>query len=188
MESPLMEFSKLDIKLNVTPLRKAIEDHPELFDQFTFRKSDPGSPHTEMQDIIFRYNPRENYHGNREEFNGPHDAEWYEAASVIPEVKDIVFPIMEEVKGERLGMVLCTKLPPGGEIKPHVDGGWHAEYYKKYYVSVKNKPGAVFYFENGSIDPDEGEVYEFNNAKPHWVENKSKEDRIALIVCIRGDN
>lgn len=183
-----MEFNKIDLKVPVNAFTKALYDNEYLFDEFTFRKDDPRSPHKEMQDIIFRYNPKENYEGDRQAFNEEHDAEWYPSASIIPEVKDIVFKLMTKVRGERLGMVLCTKLPPGGEIYPHIDQGWHPDYYKKYYVCIKNSPGAVFGFEGGEIRPEEGEVYEFDNSRPHWVFNDSADDRIALIVCIKGDN
>ena len=178
---------KIDLLLDVAPLREAIDNNPQLFDEFTFRKDNPLSPHREMQDIIFRYNARENFNDDRAKFNEEHDPVWYEGATVIPEVKDIVFAVMAKVRGERLGMVLCTKLPPGGEIAPHIDGGWHAEYYKKYYVAINNKPGATFHFVDGVIEPREGEVYEFDNSETHWVENNSDEDRVSLIVCIRGE-
>lgn len=179
--------NKIDIKLDVEPFKKALAQHNELWDEFTFRKDNPESPHREMQDIIFRYNDKKNYKNDRAKFNEEHDAVWYPSAKTIPEVKDLAFSLMCKVRGERLGMVLCTKLEPTKKIAWHTDGGWHAEYYKKYYVAVKNKPGSTFYFIDGDITPDEGDVYEFNNSLPHWVENNSNEDRIALIICIKGD-
>ena len=93
--------------------------------------------------------------------------------------------LMTIVSGERLGGVLITKIPPGGEIKPHVDAGWHAEYYEKYYVPIKNEKGAKFHFEDAVLEPKQGEVWNFDNSKLHWVTNGSAEDRIAMIICIR---
>lgn len=187
MMNKMPTHTKIDIQLNTEPLKEALYRHFYLFDEFTFRKDNPESPHKEMQDIIFRYNDRKNYHNDRSKFNEEHDAVWYKSADIIPEVKDVVFDLMCKVRGERLGMVLCTKLGPSKNIEPHTDGGWHAEYYKKYYVAIKNQPGATFYFTDGEITPNEGEVYEFKNSLPHWVKNKSNDDRIALIVCIKGD-
>jgi hypothetical protein len=43
----------------------------------------------------------------------------------------------------------------------------------------------VFGFEDGIIAPKLGDVYWFRNDNPHWVENNSTRDRIAMIVCIR---
>ena len=80
-------------------------------------------------------------------------------------------------------------MPAGGEITPHVDGGWHAANYRKYYVAIKNEPGSVFGFECGDIAANAGEVWEFDNSLPHWVNNHSESERIAMIVCIkRGES
>jgi len=89
------------------------------------------------------------------------------------------------VGGETLGGVLITKLPPSGIIDKHVDSGWHAGYYDKFYVPIQNANGSLFRFENGDIDAVEGEVYQFDNSVPHWVENNSDIDRISMVVCIR---
>lgn len=178
---------KLDLTIDVAPLQAALAANRHLFDQFTFRKDSPESPHIEMQDIIFRCRDKKDYAGNRTTFGDAHFAVWHESALVIPYVKDIAFRIMAHVRGEFLGMVLCTKLPAGGKIHPHVDGGWHAAFHKKYYLAVENKPGAVFGFVDGSIDPTEGEIFEFDNSKLHQVDNNSDSDRIALIVCIKGE-
>jgi len=178
---------KLDLRINVEPLQQALATHSYLFDQFTFRKDNTESPHVEMEDIIFRCRDKSEYQENRENFTDEHFAVWYESAKIIPYVKDIAFLIMSYVRGEQLGMVLCTKLKPGGRIHPHIDGGWHASFYKKYYIAIENKPGAVFSFVDGSIDPEEGEIFEFDNSQLHQVDNNSDSDRIALIVCIKGD-
>jgi len=95
---------------------------------------------------------------------------------------------MAMVRGERLGGVLITRLPPGGKIYPHADAGWHAAYYDKYFVPVQNKAGATFGFIDGDINPSIGDVWKFNNSVPHWVNNDSDEDRIAMIICIKGDS
>lgn len=86
-----------------------------------------------------------------------------------------------------LGGILITRVPPGGEIKPHVDAGWHAGYFSKFYVAVQNEPGAVFGWDDGEIHAKTGEAYWFRNDVPHWVRNDSGADRIAMIVCIRTE-
>jgi len=178
---------KLDLVVDTKPLKRALATHSYLFDQFTFRKDDPRSPHVEMSDIIFRYRDIRFYNDDRDKFNEEHTAVWYESAQIVPCVKDIVFRIMTYVRGEQLGMVLCTKLGPGKKIYPHTDSGWHATHYSKFYVAVKNEPGAVFSFVDGSIDPNEGEIFMFDNSQLHQVDNDSTAERIALIVCIKGE-
>lgn len=179
----------LDVFLDVEPLRAQLEDHPELFGQYPMRGDFEGSPHAEMTDIWVRYNDIKPHleSGDFSTFGDPHDSIWYPSADLLPQAKAISFALMAHVNGERLGGVLITKLPAGGKIARHVDGGWHAAYYRKYYVPVQNAPGSVFAFEDGVITPEMGRAYWFDNSYPHWVENNSAEDRIAMIVCIRTD-
>jgi len=140
-----------------------------------------------------------------------HDSIWYPIINKLPEIKRIAFEIMHHVNGERLGGILISKLAPGINIPNHRDWGWHAEYYNKYFVPIKNANGATFDF-NSSIDnapdfapkgwqhgncaefettiinPKPGEIYEFCNQLTHGVTNNSLEDRIAMIICIKTDN
>lgn len=182
----MQNFLKIADNLNVLPLQLALVRQPELFGRRSARKDGyEGSPHTAMSDIWVRYNDPDNLAKGMEAFNSEHDSVWYPEAAYIPEVRAICLQLMAMVGGERLGGVLITKIPPGGEIAPHVDRGWHAEYYDKFYVPIQNDEGAVFGFEDGEIRPRLGEAYWFHNGRPHWVKNESSRDRISLIVCIR---
>lgn len=182
----MQNFLKIAENLNVLPLQMALVRQPELFGRRSARKDGyEGSPHLAMSDIWVRYNHPDNLAAGMAAFNAEHDSVWYPEAAYIPEVRPICMHLMALVGGERLGGVLITKIPPGGSIAPHVDGGWHAEYYDKYYVPIQNDDGAVFGFEDGVIAPRLGEAYWFHNGRPHWVENNSQMDRISLIVCIR---
>lgn len=170
--------------IDVAPLRAALLAKPHLFGQHCARADAYGSPHTAMTDIWVRYNHIDKLGPT---FNDEHDAVWYPAYAELPELNDILFPLMTAVRGERLGGVLITKLPPGGEIAQHVDRGWHAGYYDKFYVAVQNGRGALFHFPEGDIVARPGDCYWFDNSVPHGVVNGSDEDRLALIVCIKTD-
>lgn len=178
---------KLDLTVDVAALKNALHEKAHLFGQHPYRAEAPGSPHSEMTDIWVRYNDVKPFieSGDFSTFADEHDSVWYDAYYELPEVHDPIFDVMAAVDGERLGGILITKLPPGGKITPHVDGGWHAAYYDKYYVPIQNKDGAIFAFDDGVIAPDEGDVYWFDNSKNHWVENNSDTDRIAMIICIK---
>lgn len=182
----MQNFLKIADGLDVVALRLALVRQPELFGLRTARADVDASPHTQMTDIWARYNAPEHLAQGPAAFNGEHDSVWYPEAAFIPQVRPVVFDLMRRVEGERLGGVLITKIPPAGRIAPHVDGGWHAGYYEKYYVPIQNEPGAVFGFEEGEIHAIPGEAYWFNNSRLHWVENHSTCDRIAMIVCIRS--
>lgn len=180
-------YARVATDLDVLPLQRAILRQPKLFGKYPQRGNFEGSPHCAMKDIWVRYNDIEPYleRGNLDGFADEHDSVWYPAAYAIPQVRKVVFDLMRIVEGERLGGILITKLPPGGKIEKHVDGGWHASYYDKYFVPILNEEGATFSFEDGVIHPKVGEAYWFNNAVPHWVDNNTDSDRIAMIVCIR---
>ena len=167
------------VNIDVGDLAEKLKDD-SLFGEFSFRKEKYA--HTDMKDIWVRYNHIDMI---GERFNDEHSSVWYPVAHKLPEAVIICAQLMALVNGERLGGVLITKLPPGCEIKPHIDKGWHAEYYQKYFVPIANEKGAVFGFEDGNIEPMPGEVWEFDNSVPHWVKNDSNSDRIAMIVCIK---
>ena len=181
-------FLKIADNLDVQPLRVALTHNPHLFGERDQRASAYASPHTAMKDIWVRYNDiRKFADGNLAHFNDEHDPIWYPAYYALPHLKTILFPLMAKVEGERLGGVLITKTPPGGRIDPHIDHGWHAGYYEKFYVPVQTGQGAVFGFPDGEIRATDGEVYWFRNDVPHWVANDSDIDRIAMIVCIKTE-
>jgi quercetin dioxygenase-like cupin family protein len=178
----LLPFRKLDIKFNVNGLAEELNSSG-LFGKRPYRGM-PGSVHEQMKDIWVRYkDPVE--HIESGDFSGmadPHESMWLED---IQSIKDIAYSLMRYLEGSSLGGVLVTKLPPGGEIYPHTDDGWHASYYDKYYIPVSNPSGAKFHFNNGSIDPEDGDVYAFRNDVTHWVTNNTNKNRIAMIICIR---
>lgn len=180
----MQNFAKIAAGLNVLPIQMALLRNQHLFGQITDRAA--SYVHSQMTDIWVRYNDYKNMKGDPVAFNEEHDSVWYPAYYALPELRPLIFWLMAHVEGERLGAVLITRIPPGGKIAPHIDKGWHAEYYEKYFIPIQNDPGAIFGFEDGVIAPDLGDVYWFRNDNLHWVENNSSRDRIALIVCIRS--
>jgi len=165
-------FYKVSDGLAINPVLRELEDNSHLFGELNARKESPGSPHSEMDDIWVRYGDMSEMAktGDYSKIADEHDSIWLKD---LPAVKRICFEVMAMVSGERLGGVLVTKLPPGGKIAPHTDGGWHAKYYDKFYVPIQNKLGSVFGFECGDIDAAPGEVWGFNNSHLHWVNNDS---------------
>lgn len=166
--------------LDVSALAKKLENDA-LFGKYDWRKKK--YVHEDMSDIWVRYNDPSLR--DTPDFNEEHDSQWYPIIDDIPEVLRICLDLMAEMGGERLGGVLITKLPPGGKIKRHVDESWHSRYYDKFFVPIKNEKGALFCWDDITLEPKAGEVWQFDNSVPHWVENNSNSDRIAMIVCIK---
>jgi quercetin dioxygenase-like cupin family protein len=93
--------------------------------------------------------------------------------------------VFRRVHGKRLGGVLITRIPPGGEVKPHKDTGWHAGFYEKFAVQVASNEGQAFCFESDELRPMPGDLYTFQNHVLHWVTNPTPEERITMIVCVK---
>ena len=176
-------YQKLDITIDTTALKNALEK-TDLWDKYPFRRL-RNSPHKEMVDIYVRFMNLQPYlrTGDSSLLGKPHKSIWYES-EIATLVKPIAKKIMDHVNGKQLGGILITKLPPNKQIYPHRDYGWHAEYYDKYYVCIKDG-GSRFIFEDGEINPTENDVWKFNNQQTHSVVNANKE-RFAMIVCIKG--
>ena len=172
---------KIFTGVNVEPLRVALAAHPELWDQRTERTAPEGSPHHGLSDIWARFADTKTMQAD-----DSHDSVWYAPADVLP-VREIVFPLMALVWGERLGGVLITRIKPGQVCKPHTDPGWHARYYDKFAVQIEAAPEQAFHFEGTSLVTEPGDVFWFDNSYTHWVTNDSQRDRITMIVCIKTE-
>lgn len=177
-----------EMKFDISRLKRELDLCPEIWNEVTLRtRYYKGSPHREVDDIWVRYNPLENFTGDWNKFNGPHEAEWYPVAQKIPSVVDLCLGLATRLMTLQVGAVLITRIPPGKQVYPHVDGGWHAGYYSKFVIQIASAPGQSFNFKNESLDARPGECYWFDNSHTHWVLNPTKEERISLIVCVRRE-
>lgn len=180
---PIIDLMK---RFDVTEAVKQIEDHPELWNTHTLRTDRYNTPHADVSDIWVRFNDWANYDGDPVAFTmRPHESVWYPSAYELPAVVKLVHKVFAYVVGHTLGGVLITKIPPGGEVGPHVDSGWHAEHYEKFAVQLKGNDQQAFHFEGYELRPSPGDLYTFDNSRLHWVTNDSEEDRMTLIICIR---
>lgn len=166
--------------IDVAPLRDALLANPELWDQHKARTEPVTSPHHGLSDIWARW-AAPGVDGSL-----PHDAIWYPSADILP-IRQLVYPLMSVLEGDRLGGVLITKIPAGRECAPHTDPGWHARFYTKFAIQVQAEPGQRFCFDDGHLVTKPGDLFTFDNAFTHWVTNPTDHDRITAIVCIKTD-
>ena len=178
-------YNKIQSDLDISLARKEIGNNADLFGEFNARK-DASPVMAQMDNIWLRYGDIVEVArtGDHSKIANEHDSIWLKD---LPERRKLCFEIMNLVEGERLGGVLITRLPVGGEMLPHTDNGWHANYYDKYYIPLENEKGSVFGFDEGNIEPDLGDVWAFDNSYNHWVKNNSNKERIAMIVCIKQE-
>lgn len=170
---------------DVESLLAQIDANPDVWNRHRVRTELYGTPHLAVSDIWVRYNPWRNFTGDLQAFNAPHLSEWYPVVDQIPAVRELVSQVYRKVGGRQLGGVLITRIPPGGRVEPHIDGGWHAGYYEKFAVQLRGDERQIFHFEDASLSALPGDLYTFDNSRLHWVTNDSDAERMTLIICIR---
>lgn len=177
---------KIAAGLDTAPLLLELARQPRLWNRRGFRKDLPA--HREMDDIWLRYNDEKPYResGDYSTFNDEHESVFYPEWFALPSARPLVYGIMARVQATRLGGVLITRIPAGGSIAPHVDGGWHATYYNtKLYVVLQSNPQCVNRVGEERVAMAPGEVWYFDNTIEHDVVNEGPDDRMTLIVCLR---
>ena len=185
-------FNTIAVNFNVMPLQIALRRQPGLFGKYKERCLGE-SPHRESDDIWVRYNNYENVAkvdaplNSEHPANAPHRSVWYPVYYQLPQLRPLIFDLMNLVEGEDLGTVLLVKLEPGKQVYPHSDSGWSAGYYEKYFIPIQTSAKATFNFPDGVIAPELGHVYWFDNSILHSYTNNTPDDVIMLIVTIRSD-
>jgi hypothetical protein len=170
---------------DVEPLQQQLAAHPDVWNRHTMRTASEGTPHREVDDIWVRYNAWENFSGDAEAFNSEHESEWYPVVAQLPAAWSLARRVARLAGMRKLGGVLITRVPPGGEVKPHVDHGWHAHAHDKIAVQIQGNRGQSFCFDMVSLRTVPGDVYQFDNSFKHWVLNPTDQERITMIVCVR---
>lgn len=170
---------------DVSPLLEQIAAHPDLWNRHRQRIEMYGTPHGGVSDIWVRYNDWANYTGDWPAFHEEHESVWYPCITQIPAAWSLCRKVQRFIGAKTLGGVLITKVPPGGRVEPHVDGGWHAAHYDKYAVQLMGNAQQGFHFEDSELRAEPGDLYTFDNSRLHWVTNDSDSDRMTLILCLK---
>lgn len=176
----------LPYRYDVAQAVRQIDAQPDVWNRHRDRLDRYGSPHSDVSDIWVRFNAIENMEADPVAFfQAEHVSTWYPVVRQIPAVWALVRKLYRHVGGKRLGGVLITRIPAGGEVKPHVDTGWHAGYYDKFAIQLKGTAEQAFCFEDSRLSALPGETYTFDNSRLHWVLNPSEQERMTLIACIK---
>lgn len=178
----MRNFFRLAEGLDTVTLVHDLHSRPDLWNRNKLRREYPGTPHRECDDIWLRFQDEEM---KPSDVIDSHESINYPALAELPSVRPVIFGLMRQVEGERLGRVLITRLAPGRRIYPHVDGGDHAAYYKRHQVMLQCLPGVAFRAGEERPMMKTGDVWWFDNGVEHEVVNNSADDRLALIVDIK---
>lgn len=180
----MKNFQILGQGVDVAPLLNAVLRN-DLWNKNLLRTTHPDSPHKQVDDIWLRFNAIPESGDELASVTDDKESINYPAWWALPEAQNIALNLMRQVRGERLGRVLITRLAPGKTIAPHVDGGAPASYYDRYHISLQGLPGQLFRCGSETVQMRTGEVWWFDNCKEHEIVNNSADDRITLILDIR---
>ena len=180
-------FCRLD-SVDTEPLLSEVLAQPELWNKNPCRLSRK-TPHYETQDMILRYRDETSFResGDWSRFVDAHLPQWNRTIEFLPAARNIVFELMSRYRGEMLGGVFIYKLQPGTQIYPHVDRGWHPEFYDKFNVCLASNRQTAFYYERSAMFQEAGDIHWFRNDVKHWVKNEGTTDHIVMTVCMRLD-
>lgn len=177
----MKNFYRVAEGVDVTPLLYALHTNADLWDAHPIRTQHPGTVHSQVSDILLRFQPIEQGAG----IPDAHESVCFPGWWRLPQAQDLVYALVARVRGTRLGRVIITRLPPGKSIDAHVDGGAHAEYYERHHIVLQNGKGSNFRAGDENVCMKAGEVWWFDNSAEHEVTNHSDVDRITMIVDIR---
>jgi hypothetical protein len=181
-------FQQVAVGIDTIPVLLELTRNAHLWDHNPARRLYPGTPHADMVDITVRYMPPERLAtGGLDIRRLEHRNVWWPAWHLLPSLRPLVFGLMHRVAAVELGSILLTKLPPGGEIKPHSDkGSWAPEYYNcKAHLTLAGT--ALVRVEDDACRFEAGTVWTFDNLLQHQISNVGDDDRIVCIVSMRAE-
>lgn len=84
------------------------------------------------------------------------------------------------------GRIFFSKLHANANIDTHTDEGKYFSYYDRFHFVIDQTDGEnVFHIRNDDVLLEKGKLYWVNNHVPHWLVNRSNNDRTNLIFDAR---
>lgn len=103
----------------------------------------------------------------------------------------LVSPIisdLEEIYNGRVGKALFINLVAGKKVEGHYDSGDYLGMARRTHIPIITNPDVDFIIEDETINMKTGECWEINNNRFHAVNNRSKNDRVHLLIDILPDS
>lgn len=185
-------FKMVAEAMDFSAIRAELEANPELWKEDTYLRNFPQGPFASMETIMIRF-PEHAMFATQAEADAflatrdPHESVWQPPLPKLPSVYKAVMQLLQYTEGTRLGRVMINKVSPGGSIFRHADTPVHANYYTRFHIVVKSKPGNDFHSDDEITWIPEGSIVAFKNQLEHEVHNNSDEDRIHIVVDIRAE-
>lgn len=170
--------------VNPVPLMQQIIRAPHLWREDTYLRDYPQGPFGDTETIFLRFPPASVTELERSQ-RDQHECVWMDGWLHLPAARPLIFGLLAQVEGERLGRVMINKLRPGGRVYAHADTPVHSTYWDRYHFVLQSGPGCNFRCGDETITMQQNGVYWFQNIHEHEVVNNSADDRIHLIADIR---
>lgn len=180
----MRNFLLLGRGINTIPLAVEILRQDHLWREDTYLRDYPQGPFKDVETIFLRFPPASVSELQRSE-RDPHECVWMDGAIHLPSSRPLIFALLQQVQGERLGRVMLNRIRSGGRIYPHADTPEHAQYWDRFHYVVTAAPGVLFRCGEEQVQMGQGELWWFQNALEHEVVNNSAVDRIHLIIDVR---
>ena len=180
----MKNFLRLAAGINVVPLAMELIRQEHLWREDTYLRDYPQGPFRDVETVFLRFPPASVTELERST-KDQHECVWMDGWLHLPAARPLVWALMNQVAGERLGRVMINKIRPGGRIYPHADTPVHAQYWDRFHYVVASAPGCTFRCGEEQVGMQTGELWWFQNQLEYEVVNNSAQDRIHLIIDIR---
>jgi Aspartyl/Asparaginyl beta-hydroxylase len=180
----MKNFYRLGAGLNMTPLMMELCRQRHLWREDTYLRDYPQGPFNQVETVFLRFPPASVTELERSQ-KDQHECVWMDGWLHLPAARPLVYALMNQVAGERIGRVMLNKIEPAGRIYPHADTPVHAEYWDRFHYCVQADPGCLFRCGDEQVQMRTGDLWWFQNAIEHEVVNNSASDRIHLIIDVR---
>lgn len=147
----------------------------------------------DVQRQTVQYENRENPHKNTESYlikDNPLDWEYSTSLKtkildnrLYDYIKNIVQDLEDTILGKS-ARILLIKLNPDSDVLEHSDSGDYLNYVRRFHVPLLTNKEVLYSVGGEEHHMAEGECWEINNRKPHFVKNNSSEIRIHLLIDI----
>ena len=189
MNSEFGNFVQVAEGFDVTGLLKSLNDQEFLWNKNPARLSKRG-PHKDSDDIFIRGEDETEFlNGTKlwKDHGRLHAPVWYKSVDYLPEVRPLINALISRFCPDMLGGCYIYRVKPGNQVYPHIDRGWHPEYFEKLNICIQSNDRAAFVYDNDKLVQKAGDVHFFKNDRNHSVVNEGDCDHIILIVCLRLD-
>ncbi len=159
-----------------------IERQPELWGAYPVRTSIVGGPFKDQKDIVLMF---QDLTLAKKGVFDHYETISYPAMEVLPSLRTFIFGLMSVVRGERLGRVLVSTLPPGGYIDAHKDSKLFSDYYNRFHLCLKDNSQTLFRSGEEYFAPKVGDVFWFDNSLEHEIWNDGQTDRWTVVIDIK---